>query len=161
MAQKIITFRPSEDAGSIIESRREEGCNISSWLNSLILESDKPSLSDFCQVTTVVGCGESSGLVGNIPLLMVTPIGNLSAKKYKESIKLLHDAGMDLFRFTIDAERSISIPSVTREQATIEFFRYFRQGENGEYIRTDIPLFQMLYAPAVKRLYITTYERNK
>ena len=47
---------------------------------------------------------------------------------------------MDYYRFKIDEDNYISIIAVSREEASVEFSRYYMKSENKEYVRTSVPL---------------------
>ena len=47
---------------------------------------------------------------------------------------------MDYYRFKIDEDNYISIIAVNREEASVEFSRYYMKAENKEYVRTSVPL---------------------
>lgn len=151
---EIITFRPTPEVQEILSRAKEEGANVSKYINNLILSSTEGKTSH----TTLFSFypEESRELYYNpeetkIPLAQAVstysvPIGTLSARRYRDFKIALYNCGMDLFHFKIDDDNGFNVIAVSREEATVEFGRYFiKDKETREYVRTMLPLPQIRY----------------
>lgn len=142
---EIINFRPTPDVAQMIESQKAKGVNISRWINNLLIGADKQADSLNLQIYTIPEDGinlyDSTKLaIDQMISLHSLPFSRLSISRYREANDIIKQASMDYYRFKIDEDNYISIIAVNREEASVEFSRYYMKSENKEYVRTSVPL---------------------
>jgi hypothetical protein len=160
MNEKTIAFRPSPRAGDIIASRRSEGCNISAWINGLI-ENESFGLGRGWQryFHTIPLPDPGQTPIAQKPLSAV-PVGQLNVRYYHEYLRTLHEEGLQLHRFVVDADHSLSVIGVNREEASVEFDKYYtRRSEAEPYVRTSKPLPLIYYDINRHVVYIAEYDQ--
>jgi hypothetical protein len=159
--EKAITFRPTEETAAILQRKKDEGCNISAWINqTLVLTESKRATDNYLTKLRIIPCDnwylyDSTGLA----TLGTIPVGHLGIKQYKEYLNILQSEGLELFRFRIDENLTMSIVSINREEASLEFDKYFtRPSEKEPYVRTSLPLPTIYYDRTHKSVLIKYYE---
>jgi hypothetical protein len=159
--EKAITFRPTEETAAILQRKKDEGCNISAWINqALMLTESKRVTNNYSTWLRIIPC--SNWYLNNptdIAALGAIPVGRLNIKQYKEYLNILQNEGLELFRFRIDENLTMSIASINREEASLEFDKYFtRPSEKEPYVRTSLPLPAIYYDRTHKSVLIKYYE---
>lgn len=160
MNEKIITFRPSQSAARIIAERREEGSNISAWLNSLVeRDGGGPDTKWQRYFHTIPLPAPGQTPITQKPSSAV-PVGQLNVRYYHEYLRTLHEEGLQLHRFVVDADHSLSVIGVNREEASVEFDKYYtRRSEAEPYVRTSKPLPLIYYDINRHVVYIAEYDQ--
>lgn len=168
---EIITFRPSAEASEVLDRIKAEGGNVSKYLNELIA----PSVVNGCAAYTYLysyypepAKGSRWDDVANphmktpIPIMAFTrPIGSLNARRYKEFSDILQEEGMGYHYFTIDDDHTLGIVAPNREEASIEFAKYYAYDPKTKtYDRTSRPLPQVRYDPGSRTVVVITAEKN-
>jgi hypothetical protein len=159
MANNIITFRTSTAAADIIERRRSEGSNISAWINGLIEHAGGDSKSSYRKTQRIVPMPDKIQEPVDTSRASIWPVGRLNLRLYNEFLNTLHREGLQLYRFPVDADHSFSVISVNKEEASMEFNRYYaRASEKDPYVRTFLPLPHILYDIPNRQVIIEEYE---
>jgi hypothetical protein len=161
--ERVITFRPTEEVAAIIQHKRDEGCNVSAWINQSLMLLERKQTEALCRRSVRIIPVERASFYKSIPCWnprdCATPVGQLSIKPYKEYLDLLQSEGLQLHRFRIDADHTMSVISVNREEASMEFTRYFSRSSADEpYVRTSLPLPVIYYDRANHAVLIEQYE---
>lgn len=151
---EIITFRPTPEVQEILSRAKEEGANVSRYINNLITSSFSGNSSVYHTQFLFYAEGstdEPPESYTGIPLdeavvAYSVPVGYLSMRRYKEFREAIHSCGMQQHFFKIDADNSFCVISASREEASAEFGKYFiRDPKTKEYSRTMLPLPQIRY----------------
>ena len=143
----IITFRPTPEAAEALDRVREEGANVSKYINELITQTGSQSYREYIQVISCYPCRypEIVYTPENI-VYNTTPISRLSARKYREFFDVLTEQGLSYFYFKVSDQHTFGVISTCHEEASIEFGRYYTYDKkDGTYNRTSIPLPQVRY----------------
>lgn len=164
---EIITFRPTPEVEEILSRVKEEGGNVSKYVNQTIMQSSEGKSS----YTTLFSFypeesrdmyynPEETGLaLSQAVSTHSVPIGTLSARRYSDFKIALRNCGMDLYHFKLNADNGFNIIAVSREEATVELGRYFiRDPKTKEYTRTMLPLPQIRYDIAYKTVIVVRKE---
>lgn len=141
----IINLRPTPETAPIIEHHKSEGTNISRWINDLIIGAGNHTNGTSRMIYTIPEDGinlyDSTKLtIDQMISLNSVPFSRLSVARYKEANDIIRNAGMDYHHFKIDDDNNIAIIAVNREEAYLEFSRYYIKSGNEEYVRTSVPL---------------------
>ena len=148
---KIINFRPSSDAKNIIQRLKDEGTNISAFLNNLIVSNNGKQGNQFTEIL----CYPEANAMSEMDARLATPVSNLNVRRYKEFLDVLASEGMRYHYFNIDADHSIGLIAVNREEASIQFAQYYtRDSATKEYARTLLPLPHVRYNTQLKTAYV-------
>lgn len=151
---EIITFRPTPEVQEILSRAKEEGANISKYINNLITSSFSGDGSAHCTQFLFYAEGLKDEMPESyikIPVEQAVaaysvPVGCLCMRRYKEFREVIQSNGMQQHFFKIDADNSFCIISTSREEASAEFGKYFiRDPKTKEYSRTMLPLPQIRY----------------
>ena len=167
MKEKIINFRPTPQALAVIEQMKRENkeLNVSQYINSVIVASGSVRIADYTELLRFIP-EENAELYlskikgsGKIAQLHSIPISQLSMRRYAEAMQTVKDNGYEYFHFRINENETFAVIAVSREEAGIEFSRYFIRDEStGYYLRTSVPLPIMRYDVANKTVIIFNYE---
>lgn len=141
---EIVNFRPTAEAALIIARQKEEGTNVSRWINNLITGKGNEEKSGSMSIYTLPENGidlYDSRKMDTLQMVTLhsVPFSRLSIKRHKEARGVIESCGMEYHYFRVDADNYISIIAVNREEASMEFARYYAKVE-GEYVRTSVPL---------------------
>jgi hypothetical protein len=159
--ERVITFRPTEEVASILKRKKDEGCNISAWLNQTIaLMEHERAERDYSHYWRIIpSTHELFYHEGIVMMASLAPVGQLNIKQYKEYLSVLKSEGLELFKFHIDENLTMSIVSANREEASVELSKYFtRASEKEPYVRTPLPLPMIYYDRTHKTVLIRYYE---
>lgn len=148
--KEIITFRPTPEVQEILSRAKEEGSNVSKYINTLILTAASGDKAQYCTAFSFYPewTEEEPMPEAYIRLLNVcsTSVGSLPTRRYKEFMDVLRENGMDRYYFRLDADNVFCIISSSHEEAAVEFAKYFiRDPKTKEYSRTTLPLPQIRY----------------
>ena len=164
---EIITFRPTPEVQEILTRVKEEGTNVSKYINQIILQASQGKES---HTTLFSFYPEESERMHydpedtKMPLTQAisqysVPIGALSARRYSDFKIAAHNCGMSLYHFKLDADNGFNILAVNPEEASAEFGRYFiRDPKTKEYMRTMLPLPQIRYDATYKTIIVVRKE---
>lgn len=160
MADKVITFRPKASVAEIITRKRDEGCNISAYLNQLVENAEEtPSRYDV-RFRLIPMPDGGDGNLSTRQREAFRPVGSLNVRLYNDYLKVLHEQGLQLYRFPIDTDHSVSIVSVNREEASMSLERYYTRRSPGEpYVRTSCPLPSIYFNAVERTVLIKEYEK--
>lgn len=149
---EITTFRPTPEVQEILARVKEEGTNVSKYINNLIVSAVSGGNDHystlFCFYPENISYPED---YIKLPLrqavaIYTLPVSSLSVRRYREFKDVLRECGMDQYYFRIDADNVFGIISCSQEEASVEFGRYFmRDPDTKEYVRTMLPLPQIRY----------------
>lgn len=152
---EITTFRPTPEVQEILSRVKEEGTNVSKYINNVILSAVSGAKAQystlFCFYPEIEGKAPYPENYRELALqqyvaIYSLPVSALSARRYKEFRDVLRDCGMDQYYFRIDDDNTFSIISCSQEEASVEFGKYFiRDPKTKEYVRTILPLPQIRY----------------
>lgn len=168
---EIITFRPTPEASEVLDRIKAEGGNVSKYLNELLAP------------TTIAGRSAYTYLYSYYPepvkgskwytqepqlmtsasavMLYTVPIGTLNARRYKEFQNVLSAEGMQYHYFRIDENHTLGIVAPNREEASIEFAKYYTYDPKTKtYDRTSRPLPQVRYDPSSHTVVVIIAEKN-
>lgn len=165
---EIITFRPTPEAQEILSQVKEEGTNVSRYINNLILTNGRGAADTQNTVHFTFIPEENEELyhspkytVPEMLMLYSRPLGQLSARAYSSFLEALKQNGLGYHYFQITADLTVGFVAVNREEASIQFARYYiLDKETKEYIRTSLPLPLVRYAPGEKTIIIITKENT-
>lgn len=146
----IVTFRPTPEAQEVLDRIKEEGTNVSAYLNRLIVTGAAEKEKRCTRILYIPEVNRMlyRGLIGpgRSALTDTVPVGRLSARRFREFIDVLAENGMQHHYFRIDDDHHLGIISHSREAASEEFARYYIQDpKTKEYVRTSIPLPTVRY----------------
>lgn len=165
---EIITFRPTPEVQEILNKVKEEGSSVGKYINNSIVLASSGSAGSY--TTRFLFYPEDSEVIHfsqvntGMPLSQSVaaysvPVGQLSAKAYSDFKITLMNCGMEYFYFRLNADHVVGIISTSREEASIEFSKYFIQDpESKEYARTMLPLPQVRYDRRAKTVIVITKE---
>lgn len=152
----IITFRPTPEAAEALDRVREEGANVSKYINELITQTGSQSSRKYMQV---ISCYPDHTYTETSVVQSTAPISRLSARKYREFFDVLTEQGLSYFYFKVSEQHTFGIIATCHEEASIEFARYYSYDKkDGTYNRTAIPLPQIRYDVANRVAVVITTE---
>ena len=169
---EIITFRPTPEAAEVLDRVKAEGGNVSKYLNDLLSPSSIVGKSAYTYLYSYypepeIGSKwytDSPSLVSAASAVMIytVPIGSLNARRYKEFRDVLRAEGMEYHYFRIDDDRTLGIVAPCREEASIEFAKYYDYNPKTKtYERTSRPLPQVRYDPSSRTAVVIIAEKNQ
>lgn len=166
--KEIITFRPSAEANDILNRVKDEGGNISRYLNGLIVAGAKSGGEEYHTHHIFYPDKfkelymEPSKSVDELISTHTVPIGVLPARVYHEFRKLLSMEGMEYHFFKLDADHTVGFIAANRELASEQFAKcYVFDKDTKEYMRTSVPLPIVRYNPYDKIAVVIVREPNK
>lgn len=152
---EITTFRPTPEVQEILSRVKEEGTNVSKFINNVILSAASGEKTHYVtQFILYPGFPDNEEypedyggmILAQAVSLLSVPISFLSVRRYKEFKDVLKAFGLDQYYFKIDPDNSFCLISTSKEEASVEFGKYFmRDPETKEYVRTMLPLPQIRY----------------
>lgn len=165
---EIITFRPTPEVQEILNKVKEEGSSVGKYINNSIVAASSGSAGEYSirisfyhaqsEDENPFLCGTETPDLQAIASSSV-PVGQLPAKRYSEFKEALKGCGMEYFYFRLNPDHVVGIISTSREEASIEFSKYFIQDpETKEYARTMLPLPQIRYDSRLKAAIVITKE---
>jgi hypothetical protein len=164
---EIITFRPTPEVQEILSKVKEEGSSVGKYINNSIVAASSGSAGEYStrisfyhaqsEDETPFPYGADTDLQAIASSSV--PVGQLPAKRYSEFKEALKGCGMEYFYFRLNPDHVVGIISTSREEASIEFSKYFIQDpETKEYARTMLPLPQIRYDSRLKAAIVITKE---
>lgn len=164
---EIITFRPTPEVQEILNKVKEEGSSVGKYINNSIVAASSGSAGEYFTRISFYHAqsedenpfpyGEDTDLQAIASSSV--PVGQLPAKRYSEFKEALKGCGMEYFYFRLNPDHVVGIISTSREEASIEFSKYFIQDpETKEYARTMLPLPQIRYDSRLKAAIVITKE---
>lgn len=167
---EIITFRPTAEALEVLERIKAEGGNISKHINSLLSPSTPAERSAYTYLYSYYpepdkdSKWNASSLMSaaDAAITYTVPIGSLNARRYKEFRDVLRAQGMEYHYFRIDDDHTLGIVAPCREEASIEFAKYYTYDPKTKtYDRTSRPLPQVRYDPTTRTAVVIIAEKNQ
>lgn len=167
---EIITFRPTPEASEVLNRIKAEGGNISKYLNELLSPSTPKDMKAYSYLYSYYPepmkgskwfSEERWMTASDAAILYTVPIGTLNARRYKEFRDVLEHEGMQYHYFRIDDNHTFGIVAPNREEASIEFAKYYSYDNKAKtYDRTSLPLPQVRYDVSTHTVVVITTERN-
>lgn len=150
MKEKIITFRPTAETTQSLNQLKEQGSNISAYINQAIMNYEQQHYTR--TIHTIPATNDCPDLK------QATPLSMLGIKHYKEAIDIIRANGFDFQVFTINygEHPAIALLSSCRLTATIDFNRYYSIID-GKTTRTSLPLPTILYHRPTRTVIHITY----
>lgn len=164
---EIITFRPTPEVQEILSKVKEEGSSVGKYINNSIVAASSGSAGEYStRISFYHAQSEdenpfSYGADTDLQAIASSsvPVGQLPAKRYSEFKEALKGCGMEYFYFRLNPDHVVGIISTSREEASIEFSKYFIQDpETKEYVRTMLPLPQIRYDSRLNAAIVITKE---
>lgn len=159
MPKEIISFRISEDAFNKIERLKKEKkiSSTAEYLNGLIMNDTSPASNDnkiLIRVIPEESINDYSVDMRSIKRYSM-PFCNLNIRRHAEARKIIEQNGLAYFYFPITNDMSMAIIAANREEASIQFQRYYIiDNKTGQYERTSVPLPQYRYDISKKNVII-------
>lgn len=151
----VITFRPTPEAQEVLDRIKEEGANVSKYINALL----QGKTEGGNEYTQIVSCYPEHQYPGTSVVQNTVPISRLSARKYREFIDVLHSQQMKYYYFKVSEQHTFGIIATCHEEASIEFARYYAYDKRDDtYNRTAVPLPQIRYDAANRVAVVITTE---
>lgn len=152
----IITFRPTPEASEVLDRVKEEGANVSKYINELITQTSSETGRKHMQI---ISCYPDHAYTKTSVMQETVPISRLSARRYKEFFDVLHEQGLSYFYFKVSDQLTFGIISTCHEEASIEFARYYAYDKKDDtFSRTSVPLPQIRYDVANRIAVVITTE---
>ena len=165
---EIVTFRPTPEVQEILNRAKEEGTSVGKYINNSIVSASSGSLGSyttrFCfypeEAETIHFAQVNTGMpLAQSVAAYSVPVGQLSAKAYSDFKITLRNCGLEYFYFRLNADHVVGIVSTSREEASVEFAKYFiLDPETKEYARTMLPLPQVRYDRRAHAAIVVTKE---
>ena len=151
----VITFRPTPEAQELLDRVRDEGTNVSKYINSMLTQGK----AEGGEYTQIVSCYPEHQYPGMSVVQNTVPISRLSAHKYREFLDTLYSQQLKYYYFKVSEQHTFGIIATCHEEASIEFARYYVLDKNdGSYSRTSVPLPQVRYDAANRVAVVITTE---
>lgn len=168
---EIITFRPTPEASEVLDRIKAEGGNVSKYLNEVLAPSTAAGSPAYTYLYSFYpepekesrwNLVENPHMTSPISVMAFTrPIGSLNARRYKEFSDVLQEEGMEYHYFRIDENHTLGIVAPNREEASIEFAKYYTYDPKTKtYDRTSRPLPQVRYDPSSHTVVVIIAEKN-
>lgn len=141
----MTSFRATPEAQEVLDRIKDEGTNISAYINNLIVTGGTGNRQTIFRMLYIPEENKAlyRGIIGpgRSAIADSVPVGQLSARRCREYLDVLAENGMQHHYFRIDDDHHLGIISHCREAASEEFARYYIQdAKTKEYVRTSLPL---------------------